>query len=65
MQVHAVFKDGVALGRPVIHGDAINEALRMFGVQASPEIDEFDTVRLGRHRITEEWLTESVSHHST
>ena len=36
----------------------ISQALRMLGVVAHPEKDEFDTVGLGRHRHTEAWLSE-------
>jgi hypothetical protein len=32
-----------------------NSALRFLGVQASEDVDEFDTVDLGRHRHTEGW----------
>jgi hypothetical protein len=34
---------------------AINEALRWLGVTPAESLDEFDTVRLGRFRATEEW----------
>jgi hypothetical protein len=30
-------------------------ALRLIGVVAEPGIDEFDTIGLGRHRMTEDW----------
>ena len=34
----------------------INTILRHFGIRAKPSFDEFDTIGLGRHRNTEEWL---------
>jgi len=44
--------------RVVDRGDsAINAGLRMMGVQASPGLDEYATVGLGRHRFTDGWLT--------
>jgi hypothetical protein len=35
---------------------AINSILRRLGVSASNEMDEFDTVDLGRNRSVDEWL---------
>ncbi len=36
---------------------AINVGLRMMGVQASPGLDEYETVGLAKHRFTDDWLT--------
>lgn len=36
---------------------SINEALRALGVRGIAGRDEFDTVDLGRHRSTQDWLT--------
>ena len=41
---------------PVEASDAINQALRLLGVQASHAVDEFDAVGLGRHRDTADWI---------
>ena len=35
------------------------EALRLVGVVATPGNDEFDTLGLGRHRETEDWIARS------
>jgi hypothetical protein len=41
---------------PPLREGAINQALRRLGVSvATGEVDEFDTVGLGRFRSTEEW----------
>ncbi len=37
--------------------NAVNVGLRAIGVRAADGSDEFDTVGLGRHRMTEDWLT--------
>jgi hypothetical protein len=36
----------------------INAALRALGVRRSGDLDEFDSVGLGRHRSTPEWATD-------
>jgi len=42
---------------PPVRECAINQALRCLGVEvASGEVDEFDSIGLGRFRSTEEWL---------
>jgi hypothetical protein len=40
-------------------GDDINLVLRKLGVIATRDSDEFDTVGLGRHRTTKQWLQEN------
>jgi hypothetical protein len=42
-------------------GDDINVVLRKLGVIATRDRDEFDTVGLGRHRTTKQWLPECDS----
>lgn len=37
-------------------GDAFSAALRLMGVEVGDGIDEFDVIRLGSHRATEDWL---------
>ncbi len=35
--------------------DAINQVLRMLGIEAKDAVDEFDSVNLGRYRFTNDW----------
>jgi hypothetical protein len=56
VQAHAIFKNGEIVGSPVVADYAINQALRTFGVRARDNQDEFDTVGLGRHRNTDDWI---------
>jgi hypothetical protein len=46
-----LWRDGVAEDLP-----ALNEALRALGVRRTGGRDEFDTIGLGRHRTTQDWL---------
>ncbi|MEU5257397.1 hypothetical protein [Amycolatopsis sp. NPDC021455] len=47
----------IAVGeRPPSGGSPISQALRALGVRRGRHLDEFDAVRLGRYRRTEEWL---------
>jgi hypothetical protein len=55
-QASAIFKDGTGIGPPVTADHAINQALKLLGVTARTGHDEFDTVGLGRHRNTDDWL---------
>jgi hypothetical protein len=57
-QAHALFKDGFALGPPLIDSHAINQALRLLGVQSDGHHDEFNAIGLGRHRETDDWASE-------
>lgn len=41
------------------HGDDINLVLRKLDVIATRDNDEFDTIGLGRHRTTKQWLPEN------
>jgi hypothetical protein len=56
-QAHVLFKDGVALGSPVIAEDAINQALRHFGILPDGHHDEFAALGLGRFRDTDDWTS--------
>lgn len=40
-------------------GNSINTILRQLGVIRSPGLDEFDTIELGKYRITKQWIDES------
>jgi len=54
-----VWKDGVVTAGP-LHGDAIDQALRMLGVERTAHHDEFDSVGLGRERRTEAWAAKAI-----
>jgi hypothetical protein len=58
LQAHALFRNGSMIGETVVAEDAINQALRYFGVCPAPDVDEFDAVGLGRHRETDDWVTD-------
>jgi len=49
IQANAVFENEALVGSPVIAPNAINQALRLFGVKAVGCFDEFAAVGLGRH----------------
>lgn len=49
------WRDGALRHGPVAASDAINQALRFLGVESEDGKDEFDTVGLGRHRLTDMW----------
>lgn len=40
-------------------GSSINDVLKLFNVAAHPGLDEFETLGLGRHRSTREWLSKN------
>lgn len=54
-QASLQFAMGLLVDPPQLNADAINQALRWLGVHCANELDEFDTVRLGVHRNTENW----------
>ena len=58
-QAYALFKDGVALGPPVIAEGAINQALKYLGVLPGRHHDEFAAAGLGRFRDTDDWTSEA------
>ena len=55
-QSAVAWREGQLAFEPVHTPDAINRALRLFGVGVDGERDEFDTVGLGLHRFTDDWL---------
>ena len=55
-QAHALFSAGKMVGPVVVSDVAINDALRLLGVQRGEVADEFDVVGLGQHRNTDDWL---------
>jgi hypothetical protein len=55
-QFAVVWSGGQVVLGPLRQPDAINAALRRFGIRASGGQDEFDSLGLGRHRHTEEWV---------
>jgi hypothetical protein len=46
---------------PLHSQDAVNEALRFFGVRVDGAHDEFAAVGLDRHRDTSDWIAEATS----
>lgn len=58
MQSAVAWREGEIVLGPAYYHDAINRALRLLGVEARGEWDEFDTIGLGWHRDTDEWLTD-------
>ena len=48
-------KPDIKLGMP------INAMPRLIGVVANPNVDEFYTLKLGRHRSTEDWIEEAYA----
>ena len=56
-QAHALYSAGKAAGQVVVSDSAINEALRLLGVDKGGAADEFDSIGLGQHRNTDDWLT--------
>jgi len=55
-QFSIIWSDGEIVFGPLRQPDAINQALRRFGVNADQGKDEFDSVGLGRHRHTDQWV---------
>ncbi len=55
IQAFALYREGAAVGSPVVASDAINQALRAFSVRADGFRDEFEAVGLRRFRDTEDW----------
>ena len=54
-QAAAVWEDGRLIFGPVVGDDAINQALRLLDVEKKEFFDEFEALKLGRHRDTDEW----------
>lgn len=59
-QSAVAWSNGSRVLGPLHSQDVINLALRYLGVRKDGEHDEFDTVGLGRHRDTDDWITEAV-----
>ena len=61
-QCAIAWKDGIEVLPPTKSegkmSGAINQALRLLGVQSHSGKDEFETVGLGRHRMMEAWIDE-------
>jgi hypothetical protein len=55
-QTIVVRQNGEIIKGPVSGPEVINQALKMLGVEAEKDLDEFDTLRLGRYRHTQKWL---------
>jgi hypothetical protein len=55
-QVNILFQHGASVAGVAVGPREINRALQFLGVAASPGRDEFDTVGLGKHRDTEDWV---------
>ena len=41
---------------PIHSKNAINHVLRYFGIQVGTAYDEFDAIKLGQHRDTQDWI---------
>lgn len=59
MQVSMVFENGKIISDAVVSKNAINLALQFLGVTKSSSFDEFETLGLGKHRDTEQWINVS------
>ena len=57
-----VWRQGETVLGPIHSDDAINRALRVFGVEAGGGLDEFDAVGLGLQRSTDDWSEEGQPH---
>jgi hypothetical protein len=55
VQASVGWRDGALRHGPLSATDAINQALRFLGIVPAEDKDEFDTVGLGRHRLTDMW----------
>jgi hypothetical protein len=56
-QLAIVFENGKITFGPAQNSiGPINDGLRLLGVQAKADIDEFDTLGLGKNRHTTDWL---------
>ena len=42
---------------PVISSGSINDVLKILSVEKGPHLDEFAALDLGRHRHTDQWIT--------
>jgi hypothetical protein len=60
-QTSVVWQNREVVIGPESDPNAINRALRILGVQTTDNLDEFDTLKLGRYRHTRQWLGLRVS----
>jgi hypothetical protein len=51
-----IWKDGKRTAEFAYRQEVINNVLRYFGIIANENQDEFDTLGLGRHRNTRDWM---------
>lgn len=54
-----LYEGGKYVPTPLLDG-AINQAVRLIGVDRGSARDEFEALGLGRHRSNESWLSEAV-----
>jgi hypothetical protein len=57
-QASLLWEHGEVMGELQVAQDAINHALHLLGVVKAPDCDEFETLRLGMHRATEDWIAD-------
>lgn len=57
MQASMVFENGKITLDKTVSRNAINSALHYLGVEKLTYIDEFEALRLGKYRNTEQWIT--------
>ena len=62
-QFGVAWSDGDVVLGPLRQDDAINQVLRFLGVTPGAGQDEFDSVGLGRHRHTHEWVEPRETRH--
>jgi hypothetical protein len=58
-QACSLWNTGIVLGEPRVGLQSINIALRFLGTKRDKDLDEFDTLNLGKFRKTEDWLAET------
>ena len=58
-QAHSLWNTGLMIGEPQVGLHAINRALKFLGVKKKRNLDEFDTLNLGKFRRIEDWLAET------
>ena len=55
-QSAAIWNEGEVVFGPVVSEHAINDALKLLGVVKGEAQDEFDAIKLGAYRNTEDWI---------
>ncbi|MBI5101177.1 MAG: hypothetical protein HZB33_05010 [Nitrospirae bacterium] len=56
IQAYVLWQDGKMTGEVTISQTAINDAIHFLGAVPNPNLDHFDSVGLGTHRNTDDWL---------